>query len=126
MLCVTVTRPSMANVTWRSTEIFKKFPADLVFLRDSLLVPFGRVETVTCEIVNATVHPLYFANLIPHLADPVTEMEKVRRRDERFWRLAIRQAKDLLCGGTANANFAQAHRVNRHALGMMDPSILRS
>jgi len=113
------------NVAYRSVEVFKKLAADLVFLRDELLTPFGTPLRVTCNIANATVHPLYFATIIPHLNDPVGEMEKIRQRDERFYRHIVRQSADLLCGGKTNANFMQAQRVKRHVVGMIDPDASR-
>jgi hypothetical protein len=45
------------RVPYRSTEVFKKFPADIVLLRDLLLPPFdfsGMEITVTCYFANMT------------------------------------------------------------------------
>jgi hypothetical protein len=115
---VTIPRTSrgpVANAVWRTTELFKKFAADIVFLRDTLLPPFG-VSEVRCELHNCTVHPLYFTILLPHIDDPVAELERIREGDAQFHRYAVRDMRDLLCGGKTNANFAQAQRVKAHCL----------
>jgi hypothetical protein len=113
------------NVAYRSTEVIKKFPADLVFLRDVLLKPFGCIDSVTFDIVNVTVHPLYFLVLAAHLEDPVSELQELRQKDDRFHGALKRTTKDLLCGGTTNANFAAAQRVKRFALERIDPKTLK-
>jgi hypothetical protein len=118
-------REVVANIAYRSTEFFKKFPADLIFIRDVLLQPFEVTGGVTFHLANVTVHPLYFPNLIPLLNDPVSELRDLQQRDGRFWRIVIRQSTDLLCGGKTNAKFAQAQRVKRHVLERIDPVMLK-
>jgi hypothetical protein len=123
-LVVTDTGPEMdAHIAYRSTEFFKKFPADLVFVRDVLLQSFG-VTVVTFHFANVTVHPLYFPILFPLLDDPVAELRTLREKDERFWRVVVREATDLLCGGKRNANFMQAQRVAKSVLDRIDPTTL--
>jgi hypothetical protein len=113
------------NVAYRSTEVIKKFPADLVFLRDVLLEPFGRIDSVTCDVANATVHPLYFLVVAAQLEDPVVELRKIEQRDARFHRAVKRQTSDLLCDGPMNKNFASAQRVKKFALARIDPKTLK-
>jgi hypothetical protein len=113
-----------SNQNYRSTEFFKKFPADLIFIRDVLLAPFRVTGGVTFHLANVTVHPLYFPNLIPLFDDPVSVLRDLQRRDQRFWRIAKRQSADLLCGGKTNAKFGQAQRVKRHVLKQIDPATL--
>jgi hypothetical protein len=127
LLSVTVTQVGnnvVANIAYRSTEFFKKFPADLIFVRDVLLRPFA-VTTVTFHFANVTVHPMYFPILFPLLDDPVEELRELERREPRFWRVAVRESKDLLCGGTRNKNFMQAQRVGKHVIARIDPRTLR-
>lgn len=113
------------NAFWRSTEIFKKFPGDLVFLRDVLLKPFGRINSVTCDIANVTVHPLYFLNLIPQLDDPVGKLQEIEKSDPDFHQRIVNVTHDQLCGGDSNANFQSAQRVKRFALAKIDPKTLK-
>jgi hypothetical protein len=126
MLSVVVTdtgRGVDAHIAYRSTEYFKKFPADLTFIRDTLLKPFG-VTVVTFNFANVTAHPLYYPTLFPLLDDPVGELRRLRGKDERFWRVVVREATDLLCNGKRNANFMQAQRVARAVLDRIDPAAL--
>jgi hypothetical protein len=118
------TRGVDATIAYRSSEFFRKFPADLVFVRDVLMDGFG-VSTVTFNFANVTVHPLYFPILIPLLEDPVSVLRDLQERDPRFARIVLRQAKDLLCGGKTNANFGQGQRVAKHALASTDPATLK-
>jgi hypothetical protein len=109
------------NVAYRSIV----FPADLAFLHDDLLKPFGPIDKVTCDVANVTVHPLRFVNLLPHLPDPVGELKKLRQLDPRFHDAVNRDAEDLLCGGTANKNFMSAQRMLRFVRERTDPKILK-
>jgi hypothetical protein len=108
----------------RSIEICKKFCADLVFLRDELLRPFGTIASVTCQAANVTVHPIFFQTLFPHFDDPVSELKELQRRDPRFHRHVVCYAKDMLCGGTTNEKYAQARRVKEYVLQHIDPDTL--
>jgi hypothetical protein len=114
------------NVAYRSVDLFKKFAADLVFPPDVLLKDFGRIDSVTCNIANATVHPLYFSILFPHLADPVTDLRDLEEIDDHFWVAVTRETEDLFCGGTANANFASAQRLKRFVLKRTDSKIMKA
>jgi hypothetical protein len=113
------------NAFWRSTNIFKHFAGDLVFLRDELLKPFGRISSVTCHIANVTVHPLYFLNLIPQLDDPLGELQKIEKSDPDFHQRLVDQTFDQVCGGTSNANFQSSQRVKKFALANIDPKTLK-
>jgi hypothetical protein len=126
--CVTITRTPrgpVANAVWRSTELLKKFAADLILLRDVLLPAFGPIFELRCEMHNCTIHPLDFLTLVPHLADPISEIERIRKGDARFHHYAVRDMRDLLCGGKTNANFARARRVKKRFLEKIDPDVLR-
>jgi hypothetical protein len=95
----------------------------LVFLRDELLRPFGDIYSVTCDIANVTVHPIYFAN--PHLPNPLGELGEIKKSDSQFWEKVVDEANDLLNGGTANANFQSAQRVARFAIANINPKKLK-
>jgi hypothetical protein len=109
---------------WRTVEIFKKFPADLVFLRDVLLPEFGRINSVTCEIANATVHPMYFLNLIPQLDDPLGKFREIEQSDPRFHQHIVDATFDQVWG-TSNAKLQQYQRVKKFALANTDPKTLK-
>lgn len=104
-----------AHAYYRTTELFKKFPADLVFIRDELLPPF-RFDTVplkrlTFFFANVTVHPMYFAVLAPNLSNPVKALERVKDKDPYFWTWCIKW--------TARYLIPEYHRgIQKYAQGM--------
>ena len=105
------------DVFYRTTELLKKFPADLVFIRDILLEGFDfegmEFLGMTCHFANVTVHPMYFVTLIPHLEDPIKELEKIKKRDRYFYDWIIKWTARYVCEEHYRgiAKFAQALRV---------------
>ena len=83
-------REAEITVLYRSTELFKKFLADLIFLKDFLLPGFDfsgmNITNLSCQFVNVSVASPYFATIIPHLEDPIQELEVIRNRDTKFYR----------------------------------------
>jgi len=115
------------DVFYRTTELFKKFPADLVFIRDDLLKDFEvDIETMTFYFANITAHPMYFVTIIPHLEDPIREMEVLRKRDEYFYRWAVKWAARYLCDEYHRgiAKFAQAMRVCKDARSRISADVM--
>jgi hypothetical protein len=103
---------------YRTTELFKKFPADLVFLRDELLAPFNlNLAQVTFHFANVTCHPMYFVTLIPHLANPMEQLDLLREQDRRFFDWTIKWTARYICDEYHRgiAKFAQALRVAKDA-----------
>lgn len=106
---------------YRTTEILKKFPADLVFIRDVLLKDFDfsgmEFLGLTCHFANITVHPQYFVTIIPHLEDPIGELEKIKRKDRYFYDWIIKWTARYICEEHFRgiAKFAQALRVKMDA-----------
>lgn len=102
---------------YRTTELLKKFPADLVFIRDVLLKDFDfsgmQFLGMRCHFANITVHPQYFVTLIPHLDDPIAELEKLKKKDLYFYEWVIKWTARYLCEEHYRgiAKFAQAQRV---------------
>lgn len=109
------------DVFYRTTELLKKFPADLVFIRDVLLKDFDfsgmEFLGLTCHFANITVHPQYFVTAIPHMEDPIAELEKIKEKDEYFYNWIIKWTARYLCEEHYRgiAKFAQALRVKMDA-----------
>lgn len=109
------------DVFYRTTELLKKFPADLVFIRDVLLGDFDfegmEFLGLRCHFANVTVHPQYFVTIIPHLDDPIGELERIKRRDKYFYDWIIKWSARYLCEEHFRgiAKFAQALRVKMDA-----------
>lgn len=110
-----------ADIFYRNTELFKKFPADLVFFRDVLLAGFdfstAPIETITFHFASITAHPMYFVTLIPHLKDPIDELEHIREADPKFFDHVIKWNLRYLSDDhdTSIRKYAQALRVKQDA-----------
>lgn len=130
-VCLTLNPSGSTNVDvfYRTTEIFKKFPADLIFLRDELLQGFriDSLEMMTCHFANVTVHPMYFVTLIPELDDPIAELEKLKIRDKYFFDWVVKWTARYVCPEYHRgiAKFAQAMRVHADAHARIDKSTMK-
>lgn len=116
---------------YRTTELFKKFPADLVFIRDELLAPFDFTKAPISEInfhfANVTAHPMYFVTLIPLLDDPISEIMHIRRADRFFHDWLVKWTARYVCDEYMRGieKFGQAMRVRKDALERIDPKTLK-
>lgn len=113
---------------YRTTEFLKKFPADLIFLRDTLLEPFqiDKLKIVRFHFANVTLHPMYVSTIIPHLKHPIEELENFKRLDQRFWGWSVKWLSRYVCDEFAHGiqKFAQAMRVRKDALERVSPMML--
>lgn len=117
------------DVFYRTTELFKKFPADLVFIRDVLLAPFdfeGFEVTLTGHFANITVHPMYAVTVLPHLSDPIASLDRLKAKDPFFYSWVIKWTARYICPEHHRgiAKFAQAMRVHKDANERLTPSNL--
>lgn len=109
------------TVFYRTTEFFKKFPADLVFISDIIKSNFNlegmKVNNMKFFFANVTVHPAYFVILLPHLEDPISELETLRRTDEYFYNWTVKWSARYLIEkyGHGIAKFSQALQVKKYA-----------
>lgn len=115
-----------AHAYYRTTELFKKFPADLVFIRDVLLPPFGEMpDRLTFMFANVTVHPMYFATLAPNLDDPIKALEDIEEVDPKFWEWCVKWTARYLIPEYHRGiqKYAQGMRVHDMFQELIDPDI---
>ncbi len=118
------------DVFYRTTELLKKFPADLVFLRDVLLKPFNfdgmTLDAVNCHFANITVHPMYFATVLPLLPDPIASLRRLKADDPYFHDWVVKWTARYTCDEFHRgiAKFAQALRVHKDAHERLLPDVL--
>jgi hypothetical protein len=123
-------RTYAVDVFYRTTELLKKFPADLVFLREVLLPPFDfsgmALTEVNCHFANVTIHPMYFATILPLIPDPVGALEVLREKDPYFWNWVNKWNARYVCDEFHRgiAKFAQALRVHKDARERILPDVL--
>lgn len=112
------------DVFYRTTEIFKKFPADLVLIRDHMLSRFEWDRTplgsITFHVANLTVSPTYFPTVLLRDKDPVATLEKIREGDPVFHKTSVRWMAKLLTGPTPKFN--QARRTQDAIKSLMSDS----
>lgn len=117
------------NVYYRTTEAFKKFPADLVFLRDVLLPDFelGELDSIHMDFANVTAHPMYFVTVLPELEMPLNDLARLKRIDEYFHNWVVKWTARYLCPEHHRgiAKFAQAMRVHADANSRIKPALIK-
>lgn len=115
------------DVFYRTTELFKKFPADLVFLRDDVLTRFNfedcPIQEINFHFANVTIHPMYFIVPALHMDDPFTHMDKIKTKDPKFYEWLIKWTARYLCPEHHRGiqKYAQAMRVHDEAKKAMKP-----
>lgn len=119
------------DIFWRTTEAFKKLPADFIWLRDYVLprIP-GQDEFplvgFTFHFVNVTIHPMYFATAVPLLPDPVATLTLLKDRDRVFHDWVGKWLVRYVIGGPAGRSiekFAQAQRTAMSSVELLNRSV---
>lgn len=111
------------DVFYRTTELFKKFPADLVFLRETINSNFKLdLQNFSCHFANVTLHPMYFVTIVPHISDPIAVLETIKKRDIYFYNWTIKWTARYICSEFHRgiAKFSQALRVQKDAYERID------
>lgn len=116
-------RQSISVDAWyRTTELFKKFPADLVFVRDVVLPALGvdsaHVSRLRCFLANCTSHPMYAVTWLALLDEPWETLDWIKDKDRRFFDWIVKWTGRYVCPEHHRgiAKFAQAQRVKKDAL----------
>lgn len=124
-------RSASIDCFYRTTEYFKKFPADLVFFRDNLLQGFKwpkkGIKEINFHFANITMHPMYWVTIVPHLADPVRVLEKLKREDKFFYNWVVKWTARYLCDEHSRGiqKFSQALRVRKNAIESIEENKLK-
>lgn len=116
------------DVFYRTTELLKKFPADLVFLRDTLLDGFElKRRSVSCHFANITVHPMYFITILPSIDNPIKELDRIKSKDKYFYDWVVKWSARYICKQYSRGidKFSQALRVRKDAFERIDKKKLK-
>jgi hypothetical protein len=109
------------DVFYRTTELFKKFPADLVLIRDVLLPGFNftglKMLRLNCHFANITMHPMYAIVMLSHSDNVILELESIRKLDSTMWKWVVKWSARYLCPEylVGIIKFSQAMRVKAYA-----------
>jgi len=129
-----VKRSTEVDCFYRTTEFYKKFPADLVFLRDVLLAPFDfegcPITRIRFHFANITMHPMYFVTILPHedIDEALGAIEGIRQHDERFWTWLVKWTGRYICPEFERGiqKHSQSLRVQKDALERLDEEQLEA
>lgn len=99
------------DVFYRTTEFFKKFPADLILL-DVLLEPFNfeaaPIISRNFHFAGVTCHPMYVIVPAALAVDPVEFFENIRKGDPQFFKQCVNWTHKYLVTSRGITKFAQA------------------
>lgn len=118
------------DIYYRTTEFAKKFPADLVFIRDVLLKGFD-FSDLTVEynfhFANVTIHPMYMVTAIPHMDDAIGYLEDIKKKDKHFYDWVVKWTARYLCPEHKRGieKFSQAMRVHKDAHERIKPAVMK-
>jgi hypothetical protein len=119
------------DVSYRTTELYKKFAADLVLIRDVLLSGFNldgmNMEEMNVYFANITMHPMYWITIAPGLDDPTKHLEEIKKVDPYFHDWIVKWSARYICPQHHRGiqKFAQAMRVHKDAHERLDPRKLK-
>lgn len=120
-------RRTAVDLFYRTTEAFKKLPADLIWLQQNVfpLIPGQEQYPLvgyTFHFVNVTAHPMYIATIMPLLPDGIATLELIRQKDPEFWRHTGVWLTRYMIGGACSRgleSFAQSKRTADSARALM-------
>ncbi len=111
------------DVFYRTTEVVKKFGADLVFLRDHMISEFDftgcSVESVNFHFANLSAHPMFYAILAIVDKNWIDNVRKLEKTDPQFHRSVMRWSWRNFHGADSE-KFATAARVTKGLKENMD------
>ncbi len=114
------------DIHYRTTELLKKFPADLVFLRDILLKPFeGDCQSINFYFSNLSLAGPYWIAILPMMKKPVASIKNIT--DPRFKKEVAKWTGNYLLPEKdyVTARFAQLRRVKTTAENLLEEDARR-
>lgn len=115
-------RVASVDVFYRTTEFFKKFPADLLLL-DGLLAPFDfssvPLDGINMHFAGITCHPMYVLVPAALAGDPVDFFESIKKSDRRFFQECVSWSHKYLVTSQGITKFAQAIATQKKALASL-------
>ncbi len=132
VITLTNKKRTSIDVFWRSSELFKKWPADLLFLQRDLLTQFdfseAPIQDIGFHFANVTIHPMYAVTIMPLLDDPVAWIRNLRNEDKYFHDWVVKWTARYVCDEYHRgiAKFMQAMRTRKDALERLRGPKLRA
>lgn len=116
------------DVFYRTTELFKKFPADLIFLHWVLYEHFSfegaPIKSVTFHFANMTIHPMYVSVPLPHFDKPMRLLKEIAAQKNAFAIQTFKWLRRYLENNASVNKFRQARSVKNSFIGSFKESKL--
>lgn len=110
------------DIYYRTTEFFKKFPADLLLI-DVLIKPF---DFSGCPIISynfhfsgLTCHPMYIIVPAALAVDPIAFFDDIKKQDKKFFRECVNWTHKYLVSSRGITKFAQAIATQNKGIAML-------
>jgi hypothetical protein len=120
--CITI------DVMYRSTELIKKFGADLIYLQKHLIpkiiegVPYP-IKEVRFYFSNLFVSSL-FLPILYYMKDPVKLLEKIRQADPEFYKRCFSQNRTFLEKEYGHFSYRTRREMHHLALTLMEKGVI--
>jgi hypothetical protein len=107
-------RGAYMDIYYRTTEVVKKFHADLIFLRECIVPRFdwskSPLRGLRFHFANTTLHPMFYWLVIPHLEwdEWMDHANKIKKEDPEFYKDAMTWCRRYL--ENKPTPFAQAQK----------------
>lgn len=116
---------AVIDTYYRTTEFFKKFPADLLLI-DVLLKPFdfsrAKIIERNFHFAGVTLHPMYVIVPAALADDPIEFFEEIKRNDPQFYKGCVNWTHKYLVSSRGITKFEQAKATQRKALASLKKS----
>lgn len=118
-----VPQHSEVDVFYRTTEFYKKFPADLLLVEE-LLKPFdftnAPIKSRTFHFANITCHPMYIIVPAALAKNPVDFFEDIRKNDPVFFKNCVNWTHKYLVSSRGITKYEQAKATQRKAIASLE------
>jgi hypothetical protein len=109
------------NLFYRTSDLLKKFPADLIFVRTLIQTFSGYADgewPLCVHFANLTVAAPYFPVLFPHIPDIPRELDRIKRTDKQFHTFIVQFASQYYCPEHARGidGYSQTRALKKFAL----------
>lgn len=101
------------DVYYRTTEIAKKFVADIALFREDIFPHFEPISKIRFVFSTLNMSVAFTPAIFLSAADPVAFLEELKRSDERHWRRICTYLVRYLCDGDSSMKFKQHDRIKK-------------
>lgn len=110
------------DVYYRTTEVAKKFVADLALFREDIFPHFEPISRIRFVFSTLNMSVAFTPAIFLSAVDPVAFMTELQRSDERHWRRICTYLVRYLCDDDVAMKFKQHDRVKKRLARSLEDS----